>query len=51
MYEDLAKQFSNDLIRQRNLATLFPAVAPTRQDRLPLNFPTASVRACTFVFN
>jgi hypothetical protein len=36
---------------EKMISTLFPAVAPTRQDRLPLNFPTANVRGKTLLFN
>jgi len=31
--------------------TLFPAVAPTRHDLVPLNLPTETVRGKTLLFN
>lgn len=34
-----------------NIYTLFPAVAPTRLARFPLNLPTATVRGNTLLLN
>jgi hypothetical protein len=39
------------LIEKNQIYTLFPAVAPTRHGRFPLNFPTATVRGNTLLLN
>jgi hypothetical protein len=52
MNKNLSNQISiNRLNIKIYLNTLFPAVAPTRHGRLPLNFPAATVRGKTLLAN